>query len=82
MKDCDRCCGSGGSFSLANYELSRKINDKKVANIANTKADIVATSCGTCRMHIQDGILQNSMNQDVVHTVQLLDKAYQAGKQK
>ncbi|MEG6585797.1 (Fe-S)-binding protein [Dendrosporobacter sp. 1207_IL3150] len=82
MKDCDRCCGSGGSFSLANYELSRQINDKKVANIANTKADIVATSCGTCRMHIQDGILQNNMNQDVVHTVQLLDKAYQAGKRK
>nr|WP_092068604.1 (Fe-S)-binding protein [Dendrosporobacter quercicolus]NSL47157.1 (Fe-S)-binding protein [Dendrosporobacter quercicolus DSM 1736]SDL78434.1 glycolate oxidase iron-sulfur subunit [Dendrosporobacter quercicolus] len=80
MKDCDRCCGSGGSFSLANYELSRKINDKKVANIAGTKADIVATSCGTCRMHLQDGILQNHMNQDVVHTVQLLDKAYRAGK--
>lgn len=80
MKDCDRCCGSGGSFSLANYELSRKINDKKVANIAGTKADIVATSCGTCRMHLQDGILQNQMNQDVVHTVQLLDKAYRAGK--
>ena len=80
MKDCDRCCGSGGSFSLANYELSRQINDKKVTNIANTKADIVATSCGTCRMHIQDGILQNNMNQDVVHTVQLLDRAYKAGK--
>ena len=80
MKDCDRCCGSGGSFSLANYDLSRQINDKKVANIANTKADIVATSCGTCRMHIQDGILQNDMNQDVVHTVQLLDRAYKAGK--
>ncbi|GBG56401.1 glycolate oxidase iron-sulfur subunit [Sporomusaceae bacterium FL31] len=82
MKDCDRCCGSGGSFSLANYDLSRQINDKKVANIANTKADIVATSCGTCRMHIQDGILQNDMNQDVVHTVQLLDRAYKAGKSK
>lgn len=80
MKDCDRCCGSGGSFSLANYELSRKINDKKVANIANTKADIVATSCGTCRMHLQDGILQNHMDQNVVHTVQLLDESYRAGK--
>jgi glycolate oxidase iron-sulfur subunit len=82
MKHSDRCCGSGGSFSLANYDLSRQINDKKVANIAKTKADIVATSCGTCRMHIQDGILQNNMNQDVVHTVQLLDRAYKAGKRK
>jgi glycolate oxidase iron-sulfur subunit len=81
MKEPARCCGSGGSFSLANYELSRKINDRKVADIASTAADIVATSCGTCRMHISDGLIQNNMNQDVVHVMQLLDKSYQAGNQ-
>ncbi|MEN6413287.1 MAG: (Fe-S)-binding protein [Veillonellales bacterium] len=81
MKEPARCCGSGGSFSLANYELSRKINDRKVADIASTHADIVATSCGSCRMHITDGLVQNHQdNTQVVHVIQLLDKAYQAGK--
>lgn len=82
MKQPDRCCGSGGSFSLANYEISRRTNDRKIADIESTNADIVATSCGTCRMHITDGVHQHKMNQDVMHVIQLLDKSYKAGKKK
>lgn len=80
MKEPARCCGAGGSFSLANYELSRKINDRKIADIASTGADLVATSCGSCRMHICDGLIQNGCTSDALHVVQLLDQAYQAGK--
>lgn len=82
MKEPARCCGAGGSFSLANYEISRKINDRKIADIKTTNTDTVATSCGSCRMHINDGLVQNNMNQDCLHVVQLLDKAYQAGSGK
>ncbi|CQR72294.1 Lactate utilization protein A [Sporomusa ovata DSM 2662] len=82
MKEPARCCGAGGSFSLANYEISRKINDRKIADIRSTNADTVATSCGSCRMHITDGLVQNSMQQECFHVVQLLDKAYQAGTDK
>ena len=80
MKEPARCCGAGGSFSLAHYDISRKINDRKIADIASTAADIVATSCGSCRMHIVDGLVQNGKHQDCVHVVQLLEKAYKAGK--
>lgn len=79
MKDPSRCCGAGGSFSLAHYDLARKINDRKIADIASTGATTVATGCGLCRMHITDGLVQNDQRQDVVHTIQLLDRAYQAG---
>lgn len=80
MKQPDRCCGSGGSFSLANYELSRQVNDKKIADIAQTKAEIVATSCGSCRMHITDGLVQNNQAANAVHVIQLLAQSYQTGK--
>jgi glycolate oxidase iron-sulfur subunit len=76
MKKPDVCCGSGGSFSLGNYKISRQINDRKIKDIASTKAEIVATSCGTCRMHLIDGFVQNNMSQDAVHVVQLLEKSY------
>jgi glycolate oxidase iron-sulfur subunit len=79
MKEPARCCGAGGSFSLAHYDISRKINDRKIADIKSTNTDIVATSCGSCRMHITDGLEQNNMKQDCLHVIQLLDKAYQAG---
>ncbi|QDR82424.1 (Fe-S)-binding protein [Sporomusa termitida] len=80
MKEPARCCGAGGSFSLVHYEVARKINDRKIADIAATAADTVATSCGSCRMHIIDGLVQNGKTQDCVHVVQLLAKAYEAGK--
>lgn len=80
MKEPARCCGAGGSFSLAHYDISRKINDRKIADIASTAADTVVTSCGSCRMHIVDGLVQNGRNLECLHVVQLLDKAYEAGK--
>jgi glycolate oxidase iron-sulfur subunit len=79
MKDPSRCCGAGGSFSVAHYDLARRINDRKIADIASTGASVVATGCGLCRMHITDGLVQNDQPQEVLHTIQLLDKAYQAG---
>lgn len=80
MSKPDRCCGSGGSFSMSYYELSRQVNDRKISDISATKADIVATSCGTCRMHIMDGLVQNDMKQNVLHVIQLLDQSYKAGQ--
>ena len=80
MKEHDRCCGSGGSFSLAHYELSRKINDRKCANIKATNADYVTASCPSCRMHITDGLVQNKMPQVVFHPIQVLAESYKNGK--
>lgn len=79
MQDPSRCCGGGGAFNMLYYDMSRKINDRKCEDIKGTGAATVATSCGTCRMHITDGLIQNDMNQDCVHVVQILNKAYEAG---
>jgi glycolate oxidase iron-sulfur subunit len=75
MKEPDRCCGAGGSFNLTYYELSRDINDKKLSDIAGTKADLVVSGCGSCRMHLLDGICQQGMPQNVLHTTQLIAKS-------
>ena len=78
MKEPDRCCGAGGSFNLAYYELSRDINDRKVNDIAGTKADLVVTGCGSCRMHLLDGLCQREKPQNVLHTTQLIATAIKA----
>jgi glycolate oxidase iron-sulfur subunit len=78
MKEPGRCCGSGGSFNLAYYEISRGINDHKVNDIASTGADMVVTGCGSCRMHLIDGLVQNDKAHNVMHTVELLAQAYVA----
>ncbi len=78
MKEPGRCCGSGGSFNLGYYDISRGINDNKVADIAQTGADMVVTGCGSCRMHLIDGLVQNKQEHNVMHTIELLAQSYAA----
>lgn len=76
MQDADMCCGFGGSFSLSFYELSQRINEGKLKNVADTQATTLATSCPGCMVHFRDGIAQHDMKQKVSHVVQILSRAY------
>lgn len=71
-----QCCGMAGSFSLTHYELSRKVNQRKIDDIASTGADTLVTGCPGCIMHIRDGIYQNKLNIEVMHIAQLLHESY------
>ncbi len=76
MKEPNACCGFGGSFSLYYYDLSRRINDEKIKQIADTDADFVVAGCPGCILHMKDGISHANGRQKVVHTVEILAKAY------
>ena len=80
MKDADRCCGAGGTFSAVYYELSRKINDKKLDNVQATGMEYVVTGCSACRMHIADGLSQRNSPVKVLHTAEVVAMAYEAGE--
>lgn len=71
-----RCCGGAGSFSLQHYDLSLKIAQQKLDDLAATHADTVAAGCPMCVMHIRDGVHQNGLNTKVMHTADLLAEAY------
>ncbi len=80
MKDADRCCGCGGTFSAVYYELARKINDAKIDNIEATGMDYVVAGCSACRMHINDGLNHRNSQVKFLHTAEIIDKAYEAGR--
>lgn len=82
MKDPGRCCGMAGSFSLVHPDLSVKISDKKVADIAQTNTDTVATGCPACRMQLTSGVINAGVNREVSHVVQLLAESYRNGESK
>jgi glycolate oxidase iron-sulfur subunit len=77
MEDAARCCGGGGTFSLTHYDISKEIGKKKANCIAATGADIVATSCPSCIMQLEDMLRRNGLPQKVVHVVQLLAPYYE-----
>lgn len=76
MEESDRCCGGGGTFSFSHYDLAKEIGRKKVNYIAATGADVVATSCPSCMMQLDDMLRRNGLPQKVVHVVELLAPYY------
>lgn len=80
MKKPSRCCGMAGSFMLVHPDLSAKISDKKIEDIAQTHTDTVVTGCPACRLQLTSGVVNAGLNEDVVHTVQVLAESYKAGK--
>ena len=72
MFECDTCCGMGGSYSLKLPEISGPILQRKLKNIRDTGAAIVAMDCPGCVMQIRGGFDQAEAKVEVRHTVELL----------
>jgi glycolate oxidase iron-sulfur subunit len=64
------CCGSAGTYNLLQPELATALRDRKLANIALTRADLVAAGNIGCMTQ-----LAGNLPLPVVHTVELLDWA-------
>jgi glycolate oxidase iron-sulfur subunit len=64
------CCGSAGTYNILQPEIARRLGDRKVANIAKTHPDAVATGNIGCITQ-----LAPALEIPVVHTVELLDWA-------
>jgi glycolate oxidase iron-sulfur subunit len=64
------CCGWAGTYQVLQPELSRRLRERKVANIESVRPDIVAAGNFGCIGNIAAGT-----GLPVVHTVELLDWA-------
>jgi glycolate oxidase iron-sulfur subunit len=71
MRDADRCCGGGGSFSLSHYDLSKAVARRKVEAIRDAGVDIVTTECQACVMQLSDMLAQAGMDVAVVSVAEL-----------
>jgi glycolate oxidase iron-sulfur subunit len=69
------CCGSAGIYNITQPEQSAKLLERKVGNIATTKAVIVATSNPGCHLQLRNGL---DAAYTVTQPVTLLAQAYRA----
>jgi len=76
MNEADWCCGSAGTQIITHYETSMGVLDKKMANVAATEPDYVASGCPGCQMQLTLGCKRSGLHAEIVHPVQLLDRAY------
>ncbi len=66
------CCGFGGSFSLEQPKISRRLMDRKLDNAQATGAQVVVTDNQGCIMHLRGGIDAESRPMQVRHIAELL----------
>ncbi|MFZ5783592.1 MAG: heterodisulfide reductase-related iron-sulfur binding cluster [Pseudomonadota bacterium] len=64
------CCGWAGTYQVLQPELSRRLRDRKVANIGSVRPDAIAAGNFGCIGNIASGT-----GIPVAHTVELLDWA-------
>ncbi|MEH7124942.1 (Fe-S)-binding protein [Bacillus sp. JJ1773] len=80
MPNADRCCGSAGIYNITNPEMADSVLESKMENVPD---DVEMISMGNpgCMLQMAVGVQKYGRNQKIVHTVQLLDWAYQNEKE-
>ena len=72
----DICCGSAGIYNVLQNEMSMALLEKKMAGVAATGADVVATANPGCMLQLRAGVRLHGGGQRVMHVVEILDEAY------
>jgi len=72
LKEADAGCGGAGSYFLHFPDLSNRILQRKISHIAQTRAEVVVTSCPSCQFHLKRGIKRARLPLQVVHLSRLL----------
>ena len=74
----ETCCGSAGIYNIVQPEMADALLRKKMSNIAASGAQVVAVANAGCMMQLRLGVRQYGPEVEVVHIVDLLDRAYGA----
>ena len=75
MKNYDNCCGFAGSFGIKNRKYSIELSKQKAQNIIETGADYVITTCPSCVLGLNQGLLLKGSKTKVISLLEFLSKA-------
>ncbi len=72
MKDCETCCGFGGTFAVKYEPISVGMAQSKVKNALDTGAKYIITTDVSCMMHMQGYIDKNNLSIQTMHIADVL----------
>jgi glycolate oxidase iron-sulfur subunit len=73
VPDAHLCCGSAGTYSVLQPELSHQLRDRKLAQLLPTQPDCIVSANVGCIQHLQSGT-----GTPVRHWVEVVDEALAA----
>ncbi|MFM9014484.1 MAG: (Fe-S)-binding protein, partial [Gemmatimonadota bacterium] len=77
LADSDQCCGSAGIFNLIQPDVATRVLSPKLARIAESGAQVIATGNPGCLMQIGGGLVLAGSEVAARHPVELLDEGYE-----
>jgi glycolate oxidase iron-sulfur subunit len=75
MAMADYCCGSAGSYNVTETETSLALLAEKMKHARATNAPVIVTANPGCLLQMRGGAEIHSTGQEVVHVMELLDRA-------
>jgi glycolate oxidase iron-sulfur subunit len=60
-----RCCGHGGDFNLAHFELSMEILNRRMEDFQRVEPDAIVTGCTGCLLQLAEGVSRKGLEQKV-----------------
>jgi glycolate oxidase iron-sulfur subunit len=77
FRDPDWCCGSAGIYNFLQPELAARLQQRKVDNVLAVEPELVVTGNPGCHAWIEAGLRARGSTCEVLHTIEVLDRAYQ-----
>src|SRR3984957_9597287 len=71
----DLCCGSAGVYNVTQPEAALDLLSDKMAHAQRTKAQPILTANPGCSLQLRAGAAIHKTGQEVLHVVELLDRA-------
>jgi glycolate oxidase iron-sulfur subunit len=75
MAMADYCCGSAGSYNVTETQASLDILAEKMKHARASNAPVIVTANPGCLLQMRAGAKIHSTGQEVVHVIELLDRA-------
>ncbi len=77
LKQPEMCCGSAGVYNIMQGETAEQVLDAKLFDVRAATPQIIVTANTGCHMQMIYGAKKAGLQAEVVHVVELLDRAYQ-----
>ncbi len=75
----DRCCGAAGLYNVTEPDLAERLQRDKAEAVRSTGARVIASANPGCTMQLRAGLAELGVDARVVHPVELLHAAIEAG---
>lgn len=72
LNEADACCGSAGTYNIERPEMSDRILQRKLDNIAASGAEVLVTSNPGCLLQLKKGLADHLPQVRIMHLTEVL----------